>query len=157
MSSWFPYSSLFPLQWPSWTPFQPVPDTSVLAKSIREHFVGHSQPGALGFPAPRCHSQALYLLRHLYCSRLHWLLDYPIHHSSLASVRRRKWIQVANSHLIRLDNTEIFGFGRHLILEFVLLGATLQTIPVAKVIFLTIETQLHHHVKRVIRKLWPSH
>jgi len=45
----FPYSSLFPLQWESLTPFQPNLLTSVLADSIQKCLVRHSQSGALGF------------------------------------------------------------------------------------------------------------
>jgi len=52
--SCFPFSSLFPLQWPSSTPCQTVSLTSALAKSIWEHLVRHWHPSALGFPDPWC-------------------------------------------------------------------------------------------------------
>jgi len=48
--SCFPYSSLFPLYWPSPTLSHPVSLISMWAESIQEHLVRHSPRGALGFP-----------------------------------------------------------------------------------------------------------
>jgi len=72
--SCFPCSSLFPLDWQSITPCQPVFLTSVLAELIQEHMMRHSQPGALGFPKSWCRYLALYRIGRLHdsclCSRV---------------------------------------------------------------------------------------
>jgi len=136
--SWFPYSSLFPLQQLSSTPVQTVSLTSMLAVSLCKHLVRHSHPAAQDFLVPWCNCQAWYQVCCLppSCHRLR--LDFPSHDSSPANVRWQKCILVHRPHHFRLDGSRFFQFGGHLLLEFVLHGGTLQTNLVAAVICLPI-------------------
>jgi len=80
--SCFPFSSMFPMQWRSSTPCQPVSLTSMLAESIRENVVWHSHPGALGDPEPWCRGLALYWIHCQLPSHGRSPLDYLSHHFS---------------------------------------------------------------------------
>ena len=136
--SCFLYSTLFPLLCPSWTLFQPFSLTSVLAKSIRDWLVRHSQCEALGVPDLRCHCPDLLRIRHLPFSHLRPHLDYPSHHSSWDNFRCLKCFHVHYPHHFQLDDGWFSWFSGHLILVFVLQGGPLRTKLVAKVIFPTI-------------------
>jgi len=131
----FPYSSSFPMYWPSPTTFQPVSLTSVLAESMQEHLVQHSHPAAPGYPDPGCHCNTLYQIQHLPHNRLRCHLEYPSSHSRLANFRYPKCFQVRYPHQFRLDDGRFLWSRGHLIFEFVLQGGPLQTKLVAKVIF----------------------
>jgi hypothetical protein len=58
-----------------------------------------------------------------------------------------------NLELLKLNAGGFVRFGGHLLPETVSNGGVLQTKLVAKVIFLTFEMQLHHHVESLIRIL----
>jgi len=75
-----PYSSSFPLYWPSSTPREPFSLTSVLAKSIRHKSVWGSYPAAQGFVDHQCHCQALSPIHCLPPSHLAviWIIQVPI-------------------------------------------------------------------------------
>jgi hypothetical protein len=75
-------------------------------------------------------------------------LDHPSHHVNSASICSVNCLQVYNSHHFRLDDGLYSGLARHLIFEFILQGSPLQTMLVAKEIFLTLQIQQHHHVER---------
>jgi len=145
---------MFPLLWQSSTPFQRLSLTSVLAKSIQENLVQHSQPSALGFPKLWCHCLALYQIHRQPRRPLWCRLDYPSHHASYANYQCRKCYQVHYHHQVLLDGGQFVWFGGHLIHELMLQGGPLQTKLVAKVIFLTIYMPLHHHVKSLTTMLW---
>jgi len=134
----FLYSSLFPLQWPSSTPFQPDSLISMLAELIWEHLVRHSHTSALGFSKRQCLRLAWYRIPCLPPSYLRSRLDYHSNHSSQANCRCQKCFQMHCNYHIQLDDVRFFWFGGHLILQFILQGGPLQTILVAMVTFLTI-------------------
>jgi len=131
-------SSWFPLYWPSLTPFQPLSLTSMLAESIREHWVRHSHPTGLGYLHRRCHCQELWRIHFLPPSRLHCHLNYGSPHSSQTNRCCPKCFQVNYHHHLLLDGSRFFWFCAHSTIEFVLQGSPLRTKLVAQVIFLTI-------------------
>jgi len=151
-----PYSFSFLLHWPSSIAFQPVSLTSMFAKSIREHLVWHSHHTALGIPVLGCHSLGIDQIQRLPCNRYWCQLDYPSHYSSLPNHCYAKCFQVHYPHHFRLDDGWLFWISRHWIFEFDLQGGPLQTKLRAKVIFLAVNMQLHHHVERVTRMFWWS-
>jgi len=114
------YSSLFPLQWPSSTLFQPDSLTSMFTESIWEHLEWQAHPSALGFPEPQCHPQAGYWICCPSPIRHHSWLDYSTHPSSQANFRCPKCFQVHYLHHFRLDNCRFVWLGGHLILDFFL-------------------------------------
>jgi len=154
--SCFPYSSAFPLDWPSSTPCHPCTLTTLLPESIREHLVRHSHPPALGFQGRWCHCPALYLMHCLTPNHLCFDWDHPSNNSNYANFQCPKCLQMHNPHRFQLDDGRLFSFGGHLILEFILHGVRWQTELVETVIFQTIYMQPHHHVENLTRMLGQS-
>jgi len=151
--SCFLYSSLFPFQWPSSTPLQPVSLMFVLAESIQECLMRYLHPGALGLPELQCHYQVQCRICCLPPSRHPSHCDYPSGHCSQANFRCQKCIQELYPYHFQLDDGQFIWLDGHLILEFLLQGGPLQRKQVAMVIFLKISMQLHHHVESLTRML----
>jgi len=154
--SLLPHSSSFQLHWVSPTPFQPVSWTAMLAKSIWEHWAWHSHFAALGVRDPQCYCLGRHQIDCLPHNQLLRHLDNPSCPSSSGNSRCPKCFQVRIAHHFWVDDGSFFGFGRHWTFEFILHGGSLQTMLVAKEIFLTIEMPPHNQVERVIRTLWRS-
>jgi len=132
------YSSLFPLNWPPLTPFQPVWLTSVLAESIQENVALRLHPTPHVIPDCRCPCLVLLQIQRLPGNRLCCHLAYASCHSTLANLGCPKRFEVHFPHHFLPGDDWFFWFGGHLRFKFVLQGVSLQTKPVAKVIFLTV-------------------
>jgi len=126
------------------------------AESNLEHLAWRSHPTAPGIPDPRCNCLALYQIQRPPPNRLRCHLDYLRPHCSQANLQCPKCFQECYPHHFQLEDSWLSWFGGYSIFEFILQGGPSQTKVVAKVIFLTIQMQLHHHVQWVTTMLWLS-
>lgn len=146
-----PHSILCWLHRQSSTCFLDVSLTFMLAESIRQHLVEHSQRWDLGFRNPWCHCLTLCWIHHLPHSCLRSHLDCPNHNFSQDNFRCWKYFLVHYPYAFGLEDGRFFSFGRHSIDELILQQGNLQTMQVAMVISLTIWMEPHHHAKSLTR------
>jgi len=106
------------------------------AESIREHFVRRFHHGAQGIPEPEWHWLSRYQIQCLPSSRRWCRLYYPSPHPGYPNLQCPRCLQVRYPHHFRLDDGWFVSWGRQFIIEFILLGGSLQTQLVAKEIFM---------------------
>ena len=123
----------------------------MLAESIGEDSVQHTDASSLQFTTLRRDCLTLCWIHCPPAGRLHRHLDYPNPFSSYANFGCPKCFSMHYPLKFQQDAGQFVWFGRHSILEFVLPGGLSQTQLVAEVIFPTRSMQLHYHVEGLTR------